>query len=563
MRPRIEAAAALALSLLTGLFVLSACGPGRMLGNWQHPDVLANQWVMRWVAEQVLSGGSLAHNALYYWPIGDDPLTNGNAMEGFSYLPFAALLPWPEALSAWALWTLTLNGIAAYTLARVSGCGGVGGALACVAVVSHPYLAGELSAGHFPQADLAWLLFALAALLRLLDTRSWRWVLPTSLLASICGIFYWYHAIFLGIAGAVLVLERGLRERGRLPWLALPTVLLASLLLVGPWLHTSLRAQVPGLGEAFPHPEALVASLRWGLPFGVEGAYQQGRVAALGLLPLALLGLRRGWGWLLIGLIAWSLGTAGWSYEALYGLAEPLRRFWWPYRHGALLLVAWAMLAARGVERLPPWLGLTLALSLPLQLHLTGDLARVKASPLRPLQPPPIEGVVLDPPLFPGSAVNPALLVDQMILRQPTLTGHALWVDRVRPDAWDRFVVASPFLGSLQRWERGGSVAISTEDLESLRAQGLRYLLVNPGNFARELSAQAEGYRALGRALGGAPVWSERGMELYEIQGVTGDVELPPVRWPAGLRPGGPTRPLQATAMPHPVFGEVLGGPTR
>lgn len=563
MRARADIAAALVLSALTALFALSAVRPGAMLGNWQHPDTLANHWVMRWVAEQALTGGDLRHNDRYYWPIGDDPLTNGNAMEGFTYLPFAAILPWPDALSAWALCALTLNGIAAYTLARAIGAGAVGGWLASVAVVSHPYLAGELSAGHFPQAELAWLLFALAALAHLLDTRRWVWVLPTVLLASICGVLYWYHAVFLGIAASLLALERLVRDRGRLPWLQLTTGLLASLVLVGPWLRASLDAQVPGLGEAFPHPEAISAALRWGLPFGVEGPYQQGRVAALALLPLALLGLRGGWGWLAIGAAAWALGTAGWCYEALYGLAEPLRRFWWPYRHGALLLVAWAMLAARGAGRLPGWAGLALALTIPLQLHLTGDLSRVKASPMTPLRPPIDGGVVLEPPLFPGAALSQAILASQMAHGQPTVTGHALWVDRVRPDAWDRFVAGSALLGSLQRWERGGRLPIDTDDLDALRARGLRWLLVNPGNFARELGDQADGYRALGRALGGEPVWAERGVELYALRESPGPIALPPVRWPAGLRPGGPTKPLAATAMPNPVFGEVVGGRTR
>ena len=565
MRDRAAHATALLLSLASALLLLSAGRPGMMLGNWQHPDALANHWVMRWVAERTLSGGSLRWNDLYYWPIGDDPLTNGNAMEGFSYLPFAALLSWPDALSAWALVVLTANGLGAWALARASGLGPGPGWLACAAVATHPYPAAELSAGHFPQANLAWMLFALAALIRLL--REGRGLLPTILLVTLCGIFYWYHAIFLSIAALFVVADEAVQTRGRLRWWVLPTILLASLALVGPWLAYSLRAQVPGLGEAFPHPEARTAALHAGWPVGATGAYQQGRVAALALVLLAIPGLRRGWAWLGLGLVAWSLGAAGWSYEALYGLAEPLRRFWWPYRHGALLLMAWAMLAACGLERLRarPALGLLLALSLPVQLHLSGDLLRVKFSPMQGLEiledlP---EGVVMEPPLFPGSAVSQGVLLSQMRHGLPTLTGHALWVDRVRPDAWDRFVVQSPFLGGLQRWERGGPSRVPTTDLGALRAAGLRWLVVSPGRFARELALQLEGYRALGRALGGAPARAERGVEIYEITQTPASIELPAVRWPAGLRPGGPARPLDATPLPDPVFGEVVGGATR
>ena len=52
-------------------------------GNWHHPDCLSNHWLLIWVAEQISRGQGIAHNSLYYWPIGDMPVLAGNGSEGF------------------------------------------------------------------------------------------------------------------------------------------------------------------------------------------------------------------------------------------------------------------------------------------------------------------------------------------------------------------------------------------------------------------------------------------------------------------------------------------------
>ena len=65
------------------------------------------------------------------------------------------------------------------------------------------------------------------------------------------------------------------------------------------------------------------------------------------------------------------------------------------------------------------------------------------------------EEVLLAPPLWPGLALAQQHLIDQRYHRKRLLGGHALWVDRLRPPAWDAFVAGNSFLAALQGLEQG------------------------------------------------------------------------------------------------------------
>ncbi|MCB9764076.1 MAG: hypothetical protein H6739_30170 [Alphaproteobacteria bacterium] len=565
---RRDAVNAVVLSLGGALWSLRfALGPDRVLGNWRHPDVLSNHWLLEWVAERLATGQSLLHNDAYYWPVGDAPLLAGNGMEGFPYAPFAWALDWPMSVTAFAVALLTFNGLAAYGLARAAGAAAAGGWLAAMAVAAHPYPATELSMGHFPQADLGWMMLSLAALLRFDDTGRTGWGLAAGLAGGVCALLYWYHGVFLGIAAVVLTLGRPLRWPGVLAGLA------GAAAVAGPWLAVSLThiEAVPGFQEAtFPAVEATEATLLLDWPVGALGPWQQGRVWPLAVALLAPLGIRRGgWRWAALAALAFGLGLGGALYEAAYGWAALLRRFWWPYRHGALWLIAGAVLAARGVSVLPArrWAGLLLGLTLPWMLTRTGDARPVRASPAT-LPPAAAEalaalpdGLVIEPPLSPRSSSSQVPLIEQRFHHKPLLTGHAPWVERVRPRAWDEAMAANPFLAGLQRWERGGAGDIPIEGLDALRTEGAVYLVVNPGLFAQALAAQPDGYHILGEALG-REVARERGVVIYALdRAPPPTVALPPVRWPGGLKPAGPRHPLNGLGFPDATFDQVLGAP--
>ncbi len=560
-------AVALAASLLIHGWAFRLDWP-LAVGNWVHPDNLSNHWLLVWVAERVLGGQSLLHNETYYWPVGDAPLLAGNGMAGFTYLPFHLLLGWPAGVLAWSLTALTWNGVAAAWLARAAGASRGGSWIAAALVASHPYFAAELDMGHFSQVDLGWWLAGLAALVKLLRGGPAWWGAVSGACAAAAALLYWYHGVFFAIVAAALIAALGW---GRLPWKGLALAAAVGAALVAPWGAVSLAHldQVVGMEEIvqFPHPHAVDASLRPGWPWAVSASWQWGRALPALVIPLALWGLRAGWtarawAWLLVWGLGFllAMGPSGPLYEPVYGLASPLRRFWWPYRHATLMIAAVATLAALGWSpRWPRWAALLFAASIPLQLRVPGDLRLIKLSPAD--VPPPAyvalgelpDGVVLEPPLAPAASASTTLILFQIWHRKPLLGGHALWVDRVRPDAWDEAMAASPFLSGLMAWELGELAGdeLPTDDLPELLEQGVRYLVVNPEHFHRRLARCLKGYYALGRRLAGVPVIREGTIEIFDLTNYRpGEpVRAPANPWPRGFQRSGPEHPFPGTMI--------------
>jgi hypothetical protein len=563
-----------------------------LVGNWAHPDCLSNHWLLAWVAEQVASGGSLLHNDRYYWPVGDSPLLAGNGSEGFLYLPFHLLWGWPAAVPPYLMVVLTLNGMAGWALARTMGAGPLAALLGAAACLTWPYTIQELSSGRFSQLDASWLMFFLAAWVRFLDRPTIRWALLSAVLLAAASLFYWYYGWFGVVAGAVLAVASSMHRR-RLPPLKPSLVFsLAFLILIAPWaaffgMHWDL---IPGTAEEvlFPHPQAVADSMALAWPPTVNDGRDLGK--ALALVPTltgaagVLLAMRRGTPWQTRGLVAvgaifflLALGPTfpGAPFTLLYGLAAPLRRFWWPVRHLVLFTPVMAGLGAwfltRAGHNLGDRLGLGPRLRLAVALVLSvGAAISVPAwyahsstihKPiiLRMATEQPVygdlaaldDGVLLQPPMAPEASGALDVLMFQRFHHKTLLTGHAMWVDRVRPDEWDSFVAANSFLRGLQFMERGQlppsgqdqvRFAFEAQDFEALTSGGLRWLVLDRSSFTFQLQPVVHAYRQLYDELFGEPMIRGQGVWAWDVRTWTGatQAELSALNWPAEVTPAGP-----------------------
>lgn len=596
---------ALALSLGLALWALGPLisEPAAFLaGDWTHPDTLSNHWLLAWVAEQALSLSSLVHNDRYYWPVGDSPLLAGNGAEGFVYLPFHAALGWPRAVPPYLLAVLTLGGWSAWALARQAGGGPWASLVAVGAFGASPYVFQELAAGRFSQADVAWLLLFLAAWLRFLRAPAvWSGALAGLAFAA-TGFFYWYYAWFGLMAAVVLALAHDPRRLPRGPLLAFAA---AALALLGPWLalHLVHWAGIPGTAEAaFPHPESRLDVATATLAPLVERGREASRAQPLPLWLLSVAGgflaLRQVL-WprpggpprrLAAGLLAvWALFAAlsfgpafpGAPYTVVYGGLAVLRRFWWPLRHTVVVHAVQAVFAAWALGALGAWLrgrlrrdptaalAVAVALSGPPLLAARHLPAAVRASPMNP--PPPVwlelarlpDGVLVEPPLAPELAGTQQHLLYQRWHGKTLLSGHALWVDRVRPDDWDLVLSENSLLDGMQRMERGhlddGRFAFDPVDLERLRRGGVRWFAVNREALPLAARSTRLAYEALFTALFGLPVLRGEGVKVWDLEQWTGltEVALPPAPWPEQLVRPAPDQPLVARRPQSPLFPEA------
>lgn len=601
------AAAALSLGLALRALDPAWRRPDRwVVGNWNHPDCLSNHWLLVWVVEQLTQGGSLLHNDRYYWPVGDAPLLAGNGGEGFLYLPFHLAFGWPQGVLWYSVLVLTLNGVAGWSLARAAGGGPWSSLLGAAAVGLSPFLFLELSSGRFTQVSVCWLLWFLAAWLRLLDRPTVPRALGAAALLAVTSFFYWYYGLFGVMAGAVLALVRALHARRwepGLPWRVFGAFCAAFLGMIGPWAVVFLRgwSQIPGTAETteFPHPEAMInlPGLVW--PFLIR---EGGTVGAAMALPLFAVGAA---GWLLVGLGA-RRGEGAWRSPAARGLAivallfyglnqgpvsdfapyslvyrwvEPLRRFWWPMRHVVVWQPALAALGAVALTAALARLGrprLELPVVAALLAWAPAALERQRAHPEVSLSsvrlPPKVYptlatrpgAVLVEPPLTGATASTQQQLVYQLWHRKTLLAGHAMWVDRVRPDAWDAFVAGNSFLAQLQALERGelrGTFRFEAADLQALLDQDVRWFSVNRELFPLALRDLVDAYKGLFDELFGRALDQAQGHWIWDGRRWTGAAEAPirDFTWPANVVPGGPSQPILGRRPQSTVFGGDRG----
>ncbi len=562
---------AAAVYLLIALWLLYPAwlDSSAVVGAWAHPDMISNHWLYLWIRDQVLLGGSILHNDRYYFPVGDAPWLAGNGSDAIPFVLVGAWCPWPVSMTVWCGLAIVLNGLSGRALARAVGASGRGALVGGALLAASPYVALEMSDGRFAQMPLYWMAFFLAAWIRLLRRPRWDLGLLAGLLFSAAALEYWYYGLWAAWAGGLLWLQRrSLR--------ALPVFLPVTLAVTVPVLLVFLShwTAIPGVEhEAFPHRGAVATALPACFPFwGGSGPVGQ-MVLPTALMVLAGVGVRGGLGrpmvrgllavaalFYLLALGPYLVAPDGTSsgipapFLAVYAPLEVLRRFWWPYRHVAVLTIALVPLAALGAEqvlaragrRAPVVLVLLLAL-LPVDLQARGGHPWVATSRF---EPPPVYGelarlpgsVILELPLSPELGRQQASLSYQWIHGKTLVNGHAMWVDRVRPEAWDRWVAANGFLADLQRLERGtlhGTMRLRRRDIDDLRHQGVRYLTLNSEYFPGRLNALMATYHAvLGAAFGKPVLWRERQLFVWDLDRFTGarSVEFHPVALPDGVR---------------------------
>ncbi len=558
-----------------------------LVGDWRHPDVLSNHWLYGWLDAQLASGGSILHNDRYYFPVGDAPYLAGNGGDGLLYAALGSWGAWPGSVTLWLLAVLTANTVVAWGLCRRCGASVAGALLGAAVLGSSAYLAHELSGGRFAQVAVYPLLGFVWACIAVLE----RPKVPVALLAAIafalCCHVYWYYGLWALVMGVILLAARlgwgpG-RVRDAARELAKPVLAFAVLvaLAVVPLLLPFLGhwQSIPGIGEgSWPHPLAVEASLpalQWFANMGADRAEVIPSLLAVIAAGAACARMRvaRTRDWRLLGLcvvgvvffllslgprpmlLGGDTGAMPGPFGLVYGWAGPLKRFWWPYRHVVGVLIPLAVLAARGADlvlaRLRPWqtslVVVVLVLSLPLDVCLRGGRVGAATSWW---EPPPaytqlarLEGqILLELPLEPSLVTTQQSLTYQQQVHGKTLVnGHAAWVDRVRPEEWERWTTDNSFLKMLRTHERGlqvGPFAFLPEDVYALRDLGVRYLVVNREYLPGPLYPLADSYRTIFGQLFGDPVYTFRDhLLVWDLRRYSthGFAEVEPFRIPQAL----------------------------
>jgi hypothetical protein len=557
-----------------------------------HPDCVALQWLYGWGAERLLSGDVSvgAHTLANYWPVGDRPLLGGGGLVYWLLAPWQWLLGWPEALLPFAATVLWCNGMAGYALARGFGVQPAPALLGAVVLGLSPFAAEELSAGRLGEGSLAPLALFLAAWNQALTRGgAGRMVLAAGLLAVTAAV-YWYAGWFAVLAGLGLWLVRlgSGQLQARVSQHALFCVVALALLagLGRPFVEH--WGAVPGVAAlSFPPPSAATDRLQlalWAPPgappslvssvlplpllilAAVRPAVGTGRRAALGLAGIA------------VCFIALGMGDLGpWSpYRLLYGLAPPLQRFWWPVRHAMVVQCLLAVLAAQALGALD-LRGLR-RLLVPAAIALTAVCWRLQGAPLAVSHTPvrlddagwsslvdAPEGAVLSLPLSPAASASNVPMLWQLRHGHPMLTGHSPWVARARPSEWDRFIAENTFLVAIQELEQGTQhgdrFTFTGDDLEALRAEGLRWIVLDRALWAGALTPQRTALDGALDELFGRPHARSASVVVWDLNAWTGRtaVQAANTPWPPGLEPAGPERPLQARRPASSTLGSPAG----
>ncbi len=573
-----SAAVALVVYLGLALFMLYPAwtSPAHgVVGDWTHPDCLGNHWLYHWTAEQLSAGAGILHNDRYYAPVGDAPFLAGNGSDAVYATLLGSWVDWPFSVTLWCLLTLVLNGVASAALAGAAGAGTAGRLVAGSFLVMCPYVVREMSAGRFAQAGLFTSAFFLASWLRLLAAPTTRGAFWAALWFSLAAFQYWYYGLWMALSGAIF-------------WAFRPSVAALSrfvpLALLGTlpplWLFLSNWQAIPGTEEAsFPHPITVDYGLfggffLWsgtgelgsiGLPvflsvlavagFAVADRTWRGAavVAALVFYALAL-------GPEILGPDGSGTGLPG-PFVLVYRWTTVLQRFWWPYRHIAPLVLVLVPLAALGADRVIRWLDLRGATALviallPIELYARGAVLEVAVSYFTP--PPAYQALatrapatLLELPIYEKLARNESSVSYQMVHGLRLLNGHAMWVDRVRPAAWDEFVAAQPLLAALRAFEAGELKGDwSLDGRAPWTAGSLDYISLSreyyPGDL-RDLRAHEEAFL---RAWFGEPVVKEGGVKAWDVRGAPVATRY---TWPDWTAPGDYVEASGLAALPDSV----------
>jgi len=563
-----------------------------LLGGWGHPDNIGNHWLLVWVAEQLSAGQSIIHNTDYYAPIGDYPWLAGNGSEGFLYWPLHRLFGWPVAILPLVLGYFIGLGLGGYFLACVLGVGRWSAVFCSSAIVSSGFWVREINAGRFSQLDGVWLIWSLALFIGLFtESRSRFWVLLCGVCIGLTGVFYWYYAYFFVLMASIVVLTAWLLKVS-IPWRQIGLAAVVSWIVITPlaWIYWQHWSLVPGTDETtFPSADAFADALNltgsWLSPFGRTA----GAVQALPTWILmgfgGMVGWRsrksdhlRMWGVSSICLMSlfFLLLSAGPKlplFELVYGWNDALRRFWWPSRHLLVWTVGCALLAGFGLDYvLDRWdnrwrvvIAILASISVPASLWLQGD--RPFHANHTPLEYPlaeyqPIKeltgDVILMPPLNPKVANTQLPLLFQLTHQKRLLTGHGMWVDRVRPREWDQQIANHRLLNLLSKFELGSeaqTISVTGEDMESFRALGIDLVILDAKVFPRPMMGLVPHLANIYTQLFGEPI--HRGDQL-RVWSTSTWTAVPTLTIPAWSPSSSLTFGDGRHRMPYPVVGRGI-----
>ena len=526
-----------------------------VVGDWMHPDMISNHWLYRWLPEELLGGGSIVHNDRYYHPIGDGPWLAGNGSDAVPYTLVALLVDWPGSATVWVGLMIVLNGLCGFALSRAAGASAAASVIGGLFLAWSPYIAFELGCARFAQGPLYWFAFFLACWIRLLEKPTWGRAAAAGLFYAACAFTYWYYGLWAALLGAVMWAFR--RD-----WLALGRFLPFAIGGTAPFLYVFLSnwSGIPGtVDEGFPHVLAIESSL----PFSFALTSGSGPLSTI-VLPwlltgLAIAGLKRPWSPMLRGLAVAAVifyllalgphmllpsgedtGVPG-PYLVAYGGVGVLRRFWWPYRHIAALTIVLAPLAALGAERILAQAGewkahavVALVALLPMELQARATNVNVVTSwweqpeVYEQLAERPGE-VLLELPLSSEITRSQQSLSYQWAHGKTLANGHAMWVERVRPDAWDTWLASHPLLDAMHRQERGeqvGTVTLAAASFEALQADGLQLITLSAEFFPGRLSDLAELHEVTLTELFGEPVLDQDSLLVWDVASWTGVTEV-------------------------------------
>jgi hypothetical protein len=559
------------------------------VGSWEHPDNLGNQWLFWGLWENISKAQDIwvLHNSLYYHPIGDSPWLAGNAMDSVFALPLTMIFGWPISANLYTFGVFFAIGICGFHLGqriRYSFWSSI--FLGCT-IQSSTYLLHHANAGRFSQLNIVFLLLGITFFIEIFQSETWEirkknfWKLPVSLL--FCGIGYWYYLWFFGIfAGCYTLFYCRTRQKGTQILMSA----VASLLLCLPFLLVYLYhwSEIPGTDENFPSPHAVQNSLELVFPLFVYTDHPQKILCSEGITVFLFLGFlllqkhnRENWKYIacwgsvaLVGLVL-SMGVHTPLYELIYGHVSVLQRFWWPSRHIVLYKIAIAILAAKGFDLWMPkntkWSIRIAAIATPFCLMLQGlGTYGVWVSTFDTIVeyedknlPFSKDVVLIQPPLSPKVAKSQIPLLYQTFHHRKILTGHALWVDRVRPLAWDEYMREHDFFRQLLDYEEGNSqgtiVYNQNMHLQMIGDQTV-ILAIDPMLFPQSHQSVKNAYRDMAFQLFGQPVYQNKNVLMWDIRNWNGRelMRMSNFSWPTFVTAGDGNFPISSDVPKNQVL---------
>ena len=142
-----------------------------------------------------------------------------------------------------------------------------------------------------------------------------------------------------------------------------------------------------------------------------------------------------------------------------------------------------------------------------------------------------LEGdVLIMAPLNPKIANTQLPLLLQMTHKKRLLTGHGMWVDRVRPMGWDTFIADNALLATLSAYEVGEGadqlLPISAKDIDDLKVHGMDLFVLDANCFLEPLMGLVPNLAKVYTQLFGQPIHRGEQLRVWSIDNWTGTTQI-------------------------------------